>query len=87
MRVDPDPGERFGAASLVNLLIEIIGDGFIMERDVCPGAGLLNQGDLIDSQQIFRIRDSESTHFGLTKITQKQQLGPSGRAEFQRGTW
>ena len=84
MRMQPDPGELLGTASCIDLLVEQLRYGIIIERDADGGAGLAYQPDLFHQQQVVGRRDPEPADLSGPEITQEQQLGPGGRCEPQR---
>ena len=81
MSVDPDSGELLGPSPCIVLLIKQVGDRFIVEGNVSPGADLRDQLEILDQQQVVGGGDSKSADLGRPAITQEQQLRPGGRAE------
>ena len=81
--VDPDPTELFRLSALVDLVVEELGDGGVIEGNVHLVAALRHEGNVTDVEQIARVGDAESADFGRAEITQTEQLGPRGRAEPQ----
>ena len=81
MGVNPDPPELFGTQSAINLPIEELGDRLVLEGDRDDGTVLAHQHEVFDQQQIVSGGNPEAPDFGLTEITQEQQLGPRGRME------
>jgi hypothetical protein len=50
--VDPDTTELLRPAAFVDLSIEVIGYGLVVELDMSPGAGLANQLNLFNEQEV-----------------------------------
>lgn len=79
--VNPDAGELVGAAAGVDLAVEIVGHRFIVEGDVYPRAGLLDELQVFNEQRVVVRGDPEAADFGIAVITQEEQLRPRGRAK------
>jgi hypothetical protein len=67
----PDARELLGPLLGVDLLVEEVGDGFIIKGDVRPRADLLDELNVLNQKQIIAGRDAESANFRVTKVTQK----------------
>ena len=74
-------GELFGSSLLVHLVVEEVGDRFVVKVDKCLRAGLLDELNILDKQQVIAGRNAKSANFRVTIVTQEQQLGPRSRAE------
>jgi len=61
--MDPNAGELFRPAASVDLIVEKLGDGHVVEGDRDHGAGLSHQLDVLDVEQVIGRRDSETTDF------------------------
>ena len=83
MRVDPDSGELLGPATRIDLVIEIVRHGLVVELHMDPAASLADEPHVLDEQQVVARRNPESTDLRLTQVTQVQELGPGGGAESQ----
>ena len=81
--VNPDPTTLFGAATVIDLLFEVLSHRDVIKRDESLGAALADELDLADQQQIIRAGDSERANFSRADVTQEQQLGPGCRREPQ----
>ena len=71
MRMNPDSGKLFRLPALVHLLVEEVGDRFVVECDVCPRTVLLDKLHVFYQQQVIGRCDPEPADFGLSKITQE----------------
>ena len=83
MCVNPHSSELFRSATEINLPIEELGHRVVNKRDRDGRTGLRDKDELLNEQQIVGRRDPKPADFGVTRITQKQELGPRGRAEPQ----
>ena len=72
MGMYPNPAKTLWLSTGIDLLIKEISYGRVLEGHMGPGADLLHQPDVFHQQQIIRSRDAETTHLGLTIVTQKQ---------------
>ena len=81
--VNPDPAALFGAATEVDLLLEMFSHRDVVERDERLGAALADELDLADQQKVLGTGDPERSNFSRADITQEQQLGPGCRREPQ----
>jgi len=70
-----------GMASGVDLLIEEIRTGLVVELHVCQGTRLLDELDVLDQKRVVLRSDCESPNLRLTEVAEKQQLRPRGRGE------
>ena len=84
MRVNPHATEARRWQALINLRIEEVGDGGIVEVNRHGGATLPNKLHVFDPQKIVGCRNPKAAHFGRAEVSQEQQLRPRGRAELQR---
>ena len=84
MRVDPHASKTFGGQTPIDLFIKEIRHGGILKLDCHRSAALPHHLDVFNQQQIVFSRDPEPAHFGLSQITQEQELGPRPRSEPQR---
>jgi hypothetical protein len=50
VRVDPDSAELFGSSPGIDLFVEEVGDGFVVELRRYSGAGLFDEADVFDPQ-------------------------------------
>jgi hypothetical protein len=69
MGVNPNPSERFQWSPGIHLPVEEIRDGFILEGHMRPRAGLPDQLNILNEQQIVRMGNSKSADFGVTVST------------------
>jgi hypothetical protein len=83
MGVNPDPAALFGAATEIDLLLEVLSHRDVIERDERLGTALADELDLADQQQVVGTSDAEGPDFGRADVTQEQQLGPGCRREPQ----
>ena len=81
--VYPDPPALFGAATEVDLLLEVFSHRDVVERDECLGAALADELDLADQQQVIGAGDAKRSDLGRADVTQEQQLGPGCQREPQ----
>ena len=79
MRVNPDATKLFWLSTLIDLRIEEVSDGFIVEFDMRPRAVLADELNIVDEQQVVRAGDAEAADFGFAQVTQEQQLRPRCR--------
>ena len=82
--MDPYPTNAFRLSARVNLLIEEVGHGFVLEGDRQRGAVLPDEPDVLDQKQVVLGTDAKPTDFGVTQIAEKQELAPSVRREAER---
>ena len=75
--------EFFDEYHVVDLLIEVIGDRLVVELNGHRSAGLPDQPNIVDQQQILGRRDPKTSHLGRSQVTQVQQLGPGIRRQPQ----
>jgi len=85
MRMQPEPEELRWSETCIHLLIEEIGHALVVEGDGGHARPLTDQPHIVDQQQVIGRADPESTDFGRSGITQKQQLRPGIRREPQYG--
>jgi len=57
---------------MIDLLVEEIGDRFIVELHADWRAFLPHQTDILDQQQVVGRRDAEGTDLGVTPVTPEQ---------------
>ena len=81
MRVQPDSGEPLDRQPLIDLLIEKIGHGRVVEGDRDGTTGLTDKSDVFDRERINGAGDSEAADFDAVQIPPEQQLGPRQRRE------
>ena len=84
MRVNPDPRELFRPQPLIDLLIKIVRHRIVGETDGRVAAGLTDQSDVFDQEQLVRA-DTKTADFRIANVTQVKQLGPGRRRESQLG--
>ena len=73
--VNPDPAALFGAATEVDLLLEVLSHRDVVERDERLGTALTDELDFADQQQVIWASDAKRAAFGRADVTQEQQLG------------
>jgi hypothetical protein len=69
MGVQPEPRELLGLAASINLSIEEVRNGHVVERHVDPSAGLRNEPNIFDEQQVVFGRDSKTADLGVARVT------------------
>src|SRR3954471_3045601 len=79
VRMQPVPGKRLGLATAIELFIEKVRHGIVVELHGRPRAGLPDKCDVFHEQQVIRWRDSEGSNFRGPGVTQKKELGPGHR--------
>jgi hypothetical protein len=79
--MQPDAGELRGAPPRIDLPVEEVGHGRVVERDTDDRADLRHEQDVFDKQRVLKGRPSEASDFGVAPVTQKQELGPRIRGE------
>lgn len=87
MRVNPDTEELLRGESVVDLSIEVIGDGFVIKLNGNDRRSLADQPHVAQQQQVVHRTDSKTTHFGVSGVTQKQEFGPRVGSEPQHRRW
>ena len=83
MRVDPDPPAIGRFAPLIDLFVEVIRHGHIVELHRDRRAALPNKPEVFDAERVIRARNPKASDFRVTPVTQIQQFRPGIRAEVQ----
>ena len=68
----PHTGELFRPPFGIDLLVEVVGDGLVIEGDMRPGADLLDESNILNQQQVVAGGNAEAADLGVTVITQEQ---------------
>ena len=84
MRVQPQSEEPLRRKAGVNLLVKEVGHRIVVECDGNDRRPLSDQPHVFNEQQVALGAHAKSADFGVSQITQKQQLRPGKRTESQR---
>jgi hypothetical protein len=68
MGMQPDPGELFRSAALLDLILEKVSDGLIVELDTGAGGVLRDHHELLNEQWIVIAGDAKAADLRVTAV-------------------
>jgi hypothetical protein len=81
--MQPDPSELTGYSARVDLGLEKVRHGRVVEGYGDHGCLLLDRDEVLDEQQVLRPRDAKPAHLGTPVVAEKQQFCPCRRRKAQ----
>ena len=81
MTVEPDAGKLFGCPAEVDLLVEELGHGLVVEGDTGPSDFLFDRDELLDQERLALGRDAEAADLSPAAIAEVEQFRPGGWGE------